>query len=44
MPKTDISILKRVPGVGDAPIGAFREVGYRTLEDLKGITRHNIKT
>ena len=39
MPKTDISILKRVPGIGAATIGAFREAGYRTLEDLEGITQ-----
>jgi len=38
MPTTDISILKRVSGIGTATIGAFREAGYRTLEDLEGIT------
>jgi hypothetical protein len=29
MPKTDISILKRIPGIGAATIGAFHEAGYR---------------
>ncbi|HDQ70559.1 MAG TPA: helix-hairpin-helix domain-containing protein, partial [Chloroflexi bacterium] len=38
MPKTDIAILKRVPGIGTATIGAFREAGYRAMEDLEGIT------
>jgi adenine-specific DNA-methyltransferase len=30
--------LKRVPGIGTATIGAFRQAGYRALEDLEGIT------
>jgi adenine-specific DNA-methyltransferase len=38
MPKTDIAILKRVPGIGAATIGAFRQAGYRALEDLEDIT------
>ena len=39
MPKTDISVLRRVSGIGAATIDAFRENGYQALEDLEGITR-----
>jgi adenine-specific DNA-methyltransferase len=44
MPTTDISILRRVPGIGVATIKAFREAGYRALEDLEGITREALTT
>jgi len=42
MPRTDISILRRVSGIGTATIGAFREQGYRALEDLEGITLQDL--
>jgi adenine-specific DNA-methyltransferase len=42
MPKIDVSILRRVSGVGTATIGALRMAGYRTLEDLEGVTEQDL--
>ncbi len=38
MPPIDVAILRQVSGVGTATIGALRQSGYRTLNDLDGIT------
>lgn len=42
MPKIDVSILRRVSGVGTTTIGALREKGYRTLKDLEGVTEQDL--
>lgn len=42
MPKMDIAILRSVSGIGTTTIGALREMGYRTLGDLEGVTEEDL--